>query len=143
MTFGRIVYWATPENRRSVRYLWIPARYITLFFVSFDILSFLVKAIGVLVMIAHLNKNDQSEEDRKNALTMTYDILRVGFIMQLIVFGTFMLIAFKFMFSSKNWRFDWPERGSGKWRKMAWTVVAAAFLIFVSRITTALLTTLY
>ena len=132
MTFGRIIYWATPENRRSFRYLWVPARYVTLVFTTLDILSFLIQAIGVFVMIANLNKEDQGKEDRKNALRMTYDILRAGFIMQLIVFGVFMLIAFKFMFSSKNWRFDWPDRGSGEWRKMAWTTVVAAFLITVS-----------
>jgi len=132
MTFGRIIYYVCPENRRGFRQIWVPARFITILFVFLDTLSFIVQCIGIFFLIAKLSAQDQTTAQQKQALKTTYEILRVGFIMQITVFGLFMLLVLRFMFASKSWRFDWPERGSGSWRTLGWTLVTAGLLITVS-----------
>jgi hypothetical protein len=134
MTFGRIIYYVTPENRRGFRQIWFPARFITVSFIFLDTLSFCIQCIGIFFLIAKLSKNDLNADQQKQVLATTYDILKVGFIMQITVFGIFMLLAFRFMFASKSYKFDWPEGGDNKWRTLGWTVVTAGFCITVSRI---------
>ena len=131
MAFGRIVYWVTPVSHRGFKKIWVPVRFIAFLFITFDMLSFFIQIIGVFVLIAHLTREDSTVSQRTKSLKMTYDILRVGFIMQIITFGFFMLIALRFMFVSKTWRYDWPNGASGSWRKLAWTVTGSAVLITV------------
>ena len=132
MTFGRIIYYVCPESRRGFRQTWVPARFITILFIFLDTLSFCIQCIGIFYLIAKLSAQDQTTLQQKQALKTTYDILRVGFIMQITVFGLFMLLVLRFMFASKSWRFDWPEGGSGSWRTLGWTLVTAGLLITVS-----------
>lgn len=132
MTFGRIIYWVTPEDRRGFRHVWFPARFVTMFFVFWDGMAFSIQGIGVIYLIANLTKKDQTAAQVENALAITYDVLRVGFVMQIIVFGVFVLLAIRFMFASKNWRYDWPEQGSARWRSMAWVIVICTSLVAVS-----------
>ena len=47
MTFGRLVWLVTPVEERTFSKLWAPARWITLFFICFDLLSFVLQAIGL------------------------------------------------------------------------------------------------
>ncbi|MCJ1416414.1 hypothetical protein MMC32_002749 [Xylographa parallela] len=129
MSFGRIIYWVTPENRRGFRQIWVPARFITIIFTTLDMLSFSVQCIGIFFLIGKLSNQSQTADQQTQAVKTTYDILRVGFIMQNVVFGVFMLVAFRFMFASKAWKFDWPEAGSNRWRSAGWAIVAAAFMI--------------
>ena len=132
MTFGRIIYYVTPENRRGFRQIWVPARFITILFMFLDALSFCVQCIAVFFLIAKLSAQDQTAAQQRQALKTTYEILRVGFIMQITVFGIFMLLVLRFMFASKTWKFDWPEGGSGSWRTLGWTLTTAGLLITVS-----------
>ncbi|MCJ1476129.1 hypothetical protein MMC13_004794 [Lambiella insularis] len=130
MTFGRIIYWVTPENRRGFRQVWIPARFVTMIFICLDMLSFTIQCIGIFFLIAKLSNSDRTSDQQNQYIKTTYNILRVGFIMQNIVFGVFTIVVLRFMFASKAWKFDWPESGSNKWRTLGWSVVIAAFLIF-------------
>ena len=132
MSFGRIMYWATPENKRGLRHTWVPIRWFTTFFVSWDMASFFITCIGVFVLIANTTKKDLTPEQQISGLEMTYRILRVAFVWQIIFFGLFSIIAIRFMLASKAWKYDWPEGGSSQWRKIAWVVNGAAILITVS-----------
>lgn len=132
MTFGRLIYWVTPENRRGFRQVWVPARFITIIFTSLDMLSFSIQCIGIFFLIAKLSNSNQTPNQQNQSIKTAYDILRVGFIMQNVVFGVFTIVAVRFMFASKAWKFDWPGNGSNKWRTLGWAVVTAALLIFVS-----------
>ena len=132
MTFGRIIYWVTPVAHRGFKNIWAPVRFVALFFITFDMLSFFIQIIGVFVLIAHLTRGDSTVDQRSRTLKMTYNILRVGFIMQIITFSFFLLISLRFMFVSKTWRYVWPNGASGSWRKLAWTVTGSAVLITVS-----------
>ena len=132
MTFGRIIYWVTPVSHRGFKKIWVPVRFVALLFITFDMLSFFIQCIGIFVLIAHLTREDSTVDQRSRTLRMIYNILRVGFVMQIITFGFFMLISLRFMFVSKTWRYDWPNGASGTWRKLAWTVTGSAALITVS-----------
>ena len=129
MTFGRIIFWVAPDDKRTARYTGIPARHMTTFFVTFDMLGFVISCIGVFILVANASKKELTPEQQINGLNITYNVLRVAFIWQIIAFGIFCVVAFRFMFSSKSWRYDWPN--SGTWRKMAWIVNLAAFLITI------------
>lgn len=131
MTFGRIIYLVTPENRRAVKHTWVPIRFTTIIFVSCDFASFFVQCIGIFVMIGNVTNKTLNEQQRSTGATMTYNILRVGFILQIVAFFAFLVVAFRFMFASKSWRYDWPNGGSGNWRKIAWAVVIASALVTV------------
>jgi hypothetical protein len=61
--------------------------------------------------------------------------------MQLVVFFAFMTVAFRFMFASKAWRYDWPGSGGTRWRKLGWTIFAAIGLILVRSLYRCLLFT--
>jgi len=97
-----------------------------------DTLSFCIQCIGIFFLIAKLSAQNQTGAQQRQALKTTYEILRVGFIMQITVFCIFMLLVLRFMFASKNWKFDWPEGGSGSWRTLGWTLTTAGLLITVS-----------
>ena len=127
MTFGRIIFWVAPDDKRSARYTWVPARFLTIFFVTWDMLGFVISCIGVFVLIANANKKELTVDQQINGMNITYKILQVAFIWQIIAFTAFWIVAFRFMFSSKTWKYDWPN--SGTWRKMAWVVVITSALV--------------
>ena len=134
MAFGRIIYWVTPESHRGFRHTWVPTRFVAIFFIFWDCLSFFIQCVGILFLVANLYKKDLTVDRQTKVLTTTYDILRVGFIMQTIGFGIFALTSIRFIFASKNWRYDWPEGGSSSWKRLAWTVTGSSMLLTVSRI---------
>ena len=127
------MYWVTPEDKRTIRYTWAPVRWITTFFVSWDMAGFVISCIGVFVLIANATKKDLTPDQQVNNLNITYSILRVAFIWQIIVFAIFSILSFRFMFASKAWKYDWPQGDAKNWRKIAWTVNGASSLITVSQ----------
>lgn len=133
------MYWATPESKRTLRHTWIPIRWITTFFVSWDMAGFFISCIGVFVLIANTTKKDLTPEQQISGLEMTYNILRVAFVWQIIFFGLFSIVAIRFMLASKAWKYDWPEGGNSQWRKIGWVVNGAAILITVSQCPTWIL----
>ena len=143
MTFGRIVYLVTPENRRGIGQTWVPIRHVTTIFVALDFFTFVIQCIGVIVMIAYISQIESAEARTPGAkqavdfaergLARAYRLLQAGFIMQIVFFVAFLVIAFRFMFVAKSWRYDWPEQGNGKWRKIAWAVIGASGLVTVSK----------
>ena len=132
MTFGRIIYWVTPESRRGFRHLWIPARFIALFFIVCDVISFCLQGLALLIIFVQLDRNDGDIKADNDTVRAGYNLLKVGFVMQVCVFAVFALLALRFMFASKQWRFDWPEGGNSSWRKLAWTIALTSVLIAVS-----------
>ena len=131
MTFGRIIYWVTPETHRGFKHLWLPARFLALFFIFWDIVSFCIQVLALLIVFSQISKKDQDAAAVTKTAKTGYNILKVGFIMQMCVFGVFAMLATRFMIVSKQWRYDWPEGGSSSWRTLAWTVTGASLLIFV------------
>lgn len=143
MTFGRIVHLVTPESRRGVGNTWVPTRHITTIFVTLDFVTFFIQCIGIILMITYISKIEaipvntaqgvQATQIAGHGLMRAYRVLQAGFIMQIVFFLAFLVIAFRFMFVAKSWRFDWPDQGNGKWRKIAWAVIGASALVMVSQ----------
>ena len=129
MTFGRMVYWVTPETKRTFRNIWAPARFVALIFTFLDAFSFFIQCLGVLYLIATFSRRDLTIPQQENALRITYAVLQFGFIMQTSVFGIFSIIAFRFMIASNAWGNEWPD--PGRWRKLGWAVVVASLLVTV------------
>ena len=125
MTFGRIVYWVSPEEKRSFKYTWVPARWITTTFISLDILGFIISCAGIFAFISNMSKTDLTADQKA---FFPYQVLKFGFVWQIVVFFLFTVIALHFMFSSKSYEYNWPE-GSGEWRKIAWTVFIAMAIL--------------
>jgi hypothetical protein len=132
MNFSRIIYWVTPDQKRGLRYTWVPARWFSTIFISLDFVAFLIQCIGIFALIANAAKKDLTLDQQKAALKLTYDILKVGFMMQVANFSVFVFIALRFMIASNSYKFDWPDAGTekqGQWRTIAWIVIANGFLI--------------
>lgn len=131
MAFGRIIYWVTPESHRGIRHIWIPARFMSLIFMLMDGLSFVIQCIGVFVLIGSLSKSDLTTEQQDMAVRLTYNILKVGFILQVMVYGLFTVIAVRFMVVSKQWKYDWPISDAPSWRHLAWVITICTSMIMV------------
>ncbi|KAF2651334.1 RTA1-domain-containing protein, partial [Lophiostoma macrostomum CBS 122681] len=135
-TFGRIVWWVAPVTERSFRVLWCPPRFITIFFVAFDLGSFFIQLIGASsVGSASLDKSlGASERDKRTRDGQS--ILKFGLVLQLICFGIFTVIGIRFIAISRRWS-EIPLRHGAphvQWQRLNWTVNISAFLIMVRAI---------
>jgi hypothetical protein len=60
-----------------------------------------------------------------------FDVLKGGLILQIVAFGFFLLISFRFHLISKSYREEWPET---RWKTMLWALNAGSTIIFVRSI---------
>ncbi|KAI4147546.1 MAG: hypothetical protein LQ340_005506 [Diploschistes diacapsis] len=125
MTYGRIIYWVSPAEKRTVRYTWVPARWVTTTFVSLDCCALFISCVGIFVFISNENKSGLTDAQKRD---IPYQILKVAFFWQIAVFFLFTVASFRFMFSSKSFKYDWPN-GSAEWRKLAWVNTGSMFII--------------
>ena len=91
-------------------------------------ISFFIQLIGISIVVSNTKRNttpDQQKNQQKGV-----DILRVGLILQTLVFGAFAVLSMRIVLISKRWQFAWPDDGA--WRLLGWAVSAGSFLIFVS-----------
>src|SRR5947207_11824171 len=52
MAYARVIFWVTPPSYRTFRWMWVPARFITPIFVTFDVISFGIQVIGASIIAA-------------------------------------------------------------------------------------------
>jgi len=130
MAFGRVIFHVTPPERRNFKNLWLPARFITPIFVTLDIIGFLIMFIGLGGMAASVASDDIKSDPvkLKDTVDNARSALKVGLVLQLGMFIVFTLLALRFMMVSKRWRNQWPD---AKWRKFAFVICAACFLLLV------------
>lgn len=127
MTFGRLVWWVTPNERLNVRTLWCPPRWITPIFVAFDLITFSIQLAGVS-RTGDAFKSGVSPRDKQDAIDTGIHILRIGLGLQLICFGLFVLIGVRFCLVGRRWR---APDGVTKWKRLNMAVNGAAGLISV------------
>ncbi|KAF3406985.1 hypothetical protein DPV78_000640 [Talaromyces pinophilus] len=118
MAMGRIVLHVTPMNNRSVKSLWVPPRWMTPIFVTGDLISFMIQVIGGLKSVSGTSSDKQS----------AFDIMKIGLAVQLVCFGLFLIISFRFHFVSKSFKGYWPDT---RWPKFLWILNISACLVFV------------
>lgn len=111
----------TPESHRGFRTLWVPARFITLVFVLFDIVSFAIQLLGASVLAS-------ADDTDFSRLNKGGHIVQVGLAVQLVCFGFFSFVAARFVFVSRQFRQSWP---SGDWQKLLYAINIACLIILV------------
>jgi hypothetical protein len=87
MAFGRIVLWVVPTQFQTMRYLWMPARRITLLFVTCDVLSFAIQSIGGGI---------DASADTTAKMNKGKNIILAGLGLQLFTFGFFVIASIRF-----------------------------------------------
>ncbi|KAI4136851.1 MAG: hypothetical protein L6R39_007586, partial [Caloplaca ligustica] len=133
--FGRLLYYTVPPSHRTFRTLFMPARFIAPVFVVLDVVAFFIQLIGLGIALQSINKDEEDmDQEDKDAQKRGVDILRVGLIVQLLVFGIFAVLCVRIVLISKRWQFAWPD--AGKWRALGWIVATGSFLITVGYGTT-------
>jgi succinate dehydrogenase/fumarate reductase cytochrome b subunit len=129
MAFGRLVYWVTPESYRSMRYLWVPVRWITTIFVTFDIISFLIQFLGLASLAASVTSED-SDATLLDKVEKSLRIVKLGLIVQLLCFVIFTVVGVRMLSVNKRWRDQWPD--TGRWKQLNWAINCACALLVVS-----------
>ncbi|KAI0881950.1 RTA1-domain-containing protein [Annulohypoxylon maeteangense] len=145
VVFGRIVFHVVPAEERTMRLLWIPPRWITPIFVTFDIVALLVQLIGAV----SVSSTQATDEDAMNKLKIGKDIALAGLGIQMAAFGLFTVIAARFHFTSQrfvaglSWRLEEVDggkavfvRGSTRkinpnWRHLLYALNASCILILI------------
>ncbi|KAH8880977.1 RTA1-domain-containing protein [Thozetella sp. PMI_491] len=98
VVFGRIVFLVVPPESRTIKTLWVPARWLTLIFVGFDIFALFLQLIGA-VMLSSTQVTDSNAADR---LKTGKNLATAGVYLQLAAFGIFSFIAVRFHFVSRR-----------------------------------------
>ncbi|KAH8909497.1 RTA1 like protein [Coniochaeta sp. PMI_546] len=106
LVFGRIVFHVVPAESRTIKLLWVPARWVTPIFVGFDIIALLTQVVGA-VMLATTELTDPNAMTKLNR---GKTIAMVGVILQLVAFGLFTIVAARFHFTSKRFTDDFKQR---------------------------------
>ncbi|KAL7626584.1 hypothetical protein AAE478_003356 [Parahypoxylon ruwenzoriense] len=148
VVFGRIVFHVVPAQERTMRLLWVPARWITPIFVTFDIVSLVVQLLGAVIV----SSTQVTDKNVASRLKTGKDVALVGLSLQIGAFGLFSIIAARFHFTSKRFetglRSRLEDAGKGKtvvirgslqrinpnWRRLLYAVNASCILILIRSI---------
>ncbi|KAI1478997.1 hypothetical protein K445DRAFT_73746 [Daldinia sp. EC12] len=106
VVFGRIVFHVVPARERTTRLLWIPPRWITPIFVTFDIISLLVQLVGAI----SISSTQMTDEDAEDKINTGKNVALVGLAIQIAAFGLFTVIAARFHFTSRRFEADLLSR---------------------------------
>lgn len=133
-TFGRLLWWVTPPESHNIRTLWCPSRFVTPLFVAFDIGSFLIQLLGAGAVGTAYASKSLSGTERHNKIQSGIAALKLGFTLQLICFGLFIVIGARFLYVSRCWtgkplRYTAPAQH--KWARLNWAINAATLAITV------------
>ncbi|KAI1805806.1 RTA1 like protein [Daldinia bambusicola] len=145
VVFGRIVFHVVPAHERTTRLLWIPPRWITPIFVTFDIVSLLVQLVGAVAV----SSTQATDEDAKKKINTGKNVAVVGLAIQIVAFGLFTVIAARFHFTSRRFeenlrsRLDAADGGkyvfvrglsrkiNPNWRHLLYAVNVSCVLILI------------
>ncbi|KAK9375621.1 RTA1 like protein-domain-containing protein [Lipomyces chichibuensis] len=112
--FGRIVFHVIPAHSRTMKFLWVPPRFITLIFVFCDIVALFLQLVGAVIV----SGTQPTDPDAKSKLSRGKDIAIAGLAVQLLCFGLFSIVAIRFNFISKQFNKEFEDKiGSVKGEK--------------------------
>ncbi|KAH6698508.1 RTA1 like protein-domain-containing protein [Leptodontidium sp. 2 PMI_412] len=117
MAMGRVVLNVTPKAYCNATSLWVTPRYMTPVFVACDVISFLIQVVGGVSSVSN-----------GSAKKRGYTIMKIGLAVQLLAFGFFIVISFRFHVFSKKFRDSWPNT---TWVQFLWAINIGCCLIFV------------
>ncbi|KAF5629640.1 rta1 domain protein [Fusarium tjaetaba] len=134
--FARIVFWVVPPESRTLRFLWVPARFITLLFVGFDIISLLLQLVAAVLIAG----TDPTDPDAKSKLNLGKTLGLVGVSTQIAGFGLFTVSAIRFHFAARRLSPDFAKDNQErhgivkKWQTLLIVVNVSCLLILVRSI---------
>ncbi|KAF5249421.1 hypothetical protein FANTH_5302 [Fusarium anthophilum] len=138
--FARIVFWVVPPESRTLRFLWVPvydaARFITLLFVGFDIISLLLQLVAAVLIAG----TDPTDPDAKSKLNLGKTLGIVGVSTQIAGFGLFTVSAIRFHFAARRLSPDFAKDNQEKhgivkkWQTLLIVVNVSCLLILVRSI---------
>ncbi|CAI6333581.1 unnamed protein product [Periconia digitata] len=117
-----------------------PPRFSTIFFVAFDLASFLIQLLGGSFMTTANRNQKLSPNEREEQRNNGRNILRFGLFLQVIRFSLFALVTVQFIIVSRHWDgcIDRRISSSMSWIRLNWAVTTSAFLILVCHHPTSL-----
>ncbi|WZH49720.1 RTA1 like protein-domain-containing protein [Fusarium acuminatum] len=136
VVFARIVYWVVPPESRTLSFLWVPPRFITLLFVGFDVISLLLQLIAAVLIAG----TDPTEHDAKTKLNLGKTLGLVGVSTQIAGFGLFTIAAIRFHFTSRRLSGEFARQNqvkhgiTKKWTTLLIVVNVSCLLILVSTV---------
>jgi hypothetical protein len=133
-TFGRILWWVTPRDGHNFQSLWCSGRWVTPFFVCVDLISFFIQLLGAGALGTAYASRSLDAKDRQDKTSQGLAALKLGFALQLICFGVFVVIGTRFLYISRQWQgkallYQAP-RGAN-WVRLNWVVNVATLAITV------------
>jgi hypothetical protein len=116
-TMTRVIWWVTPNERRTIHTLKAPPKMISFMWVGLFSLCDIGKSVGQQAFKPHTNPTGLK-------------IQEIGSVLQFFVLAGFLMFALRFMRISRRWLIhgDCEEK---KWRKLGWTVVICAAILAV------------
>ncbi|KAM0350582.1 hypothetical protein ACHAPU_003066 [Fusarium lateritium] len=136
VVFARIAYWVVPPESRTLRFLWVPPRFITLLFVGFDVVSLLLQLVAAVL----ISGTDPTEHDAKSKLNIGKTLGLVGVSTQIAGFGLFTIAAIRFHFTSRKLNSDFANQNQDKhgivkkWTTMLVVINVSCLLILIRSI---------
>lgn len=121
MTLGRLI-----RAVDGAKYSFIRPTWLTKIFVSGDVLTFLIQSAGGGILSTAEGDQDQLELGEK--------IIWVGLILQLVIFGIFILVAFLFHRRMRKGPTPQSSNPEIKWEKMLYVLYSVSVIIMVRNI---------
>jgi len=135
---ARVVLHVTPVQYQTVQVLWVTPRKMSEFynpqwryssltgikapiFVTSDCVAFLIQVFGGI----------QSASSDANKKMTGFTVMKIGLAVQLLCFGLFLVISFRFHIVAKRFRDAWADT---QWVEFLWAINISCLLIFVSTI---------
>lgn len=106
VAFGRIVFHVVPPEARTVRLLWVPARWLTPIFVGFDIFALFLQLVGAVI----ISGTQLTSSNAISKLHTGKNIALAGVSTQIGAFGLFTIIAARFHFTSRRFTAELERR---------------------------------
>ena len=129
MAFGRLVWYISPYSKLNFKSLWVPPRWITPIFVTFDAVTFLVQMFGLTAAATAVKSGGNTDTKQLNN---GLKVAKLGLILQMICFLLFAIIGIHFLIVSKKWTVPICRAKRSQWQRLNTAINVAAGLITVS-----------
>jgi hypothetical protein len=123
-TFTRIIWWVTPNEKRTRNVLWFPVHKISFFWTLFFAIPDMTKAI-----ISNMEKPEKGKPP--NPASLFNRIQQICLAIQFFVVVLWTLWAARLMRVSRKWVIS-GEAEDKNWRALGWACVASSTLLSVS-----------
>ncbi|GKU07371.1 unnamed protein product [Fusarium langsethiae] len=118
---------------RTLRFLWVPPRFITLLFVGFDMISLILQLVAAVFIAG----TDPTDSNAKQKLDLGKTLGLVGVSTQIAGFGLFTIAAIRFHFAARKLSPEFARQNqekhgiTKKWQTLLTIVNVSCLLILI------------